>query len=103
LKCKRKFLLSITENPLADPSEICALEFQRGISTIRDLHGFADYRHQSPRFCASYDNVTMGSSAKNTVRLTIALEVDEEWPSPSPLGGPSIAAFVAPGGMTPIG
>jgi hypothetical protein len=52
------------------------------------------------------DNVTIGSPAENTVRLTIALEADEEWPSPSPLGGPLIAAFVAPSGMKwwiPIG
>jgi hypothetical protein len=45
------------------------------------------------------DNVAIGSPAENTVRLTIALEADEEWLPPSPLGGPLIVAFVAPSGM----
>jgi len=52
------------------------------------------------------DNVTTGSPAENTVRLTIALEADEDWPSPLPPGGPLIAAFVATSGMNmvvPIG
>ncbi|MBS0274113.1 MAG: hypothetical protein JSR55_06860 [Proteobacteria bacterium] len=36
-----------------DPSEICAFEFKNGISPIRKLVGFSDYRHQSVDFSTS--------------------------------------------------
>jgi hypothetical protein len=106
LKSRRNFLLSITKNRLADPSEICAHEFKEefrrsAICAVSPTIGINRLDSAHPT-----DNVTIGSPAENTVRLTIALEADEEWPSPSPLGGPLIAAFVAPSGMKwwiPIG
>jgi len=105
LKSKRKFLLSITKNRLADPSEICALEFKEefrrsAICAVSPTIGINRFDSAHPT-----DNVTIGSLAENTVRLTMALEA-AEWPSPSPLGWPLIAAFVAPSGMKwwiPIG
>jgi hypothetical protein len=106
LKSKRKFLLPIAKNRLADPSEICTLEFKEefrrsAICAVLPTIGINRFDSAHPT-----DNVTIGSPAENTVRLTTALEADEEGPSPSPLGGPLIAALVAPNGMKwwiPIG
>jgi hypothetical protein len=78
LNSKRKFLLTITKNRLADPSEICALEFKEkfrrsAICAVSPTIDRFDSAHPT-------DNVTIGSPAENTVRLTIALEADEERP-----------------------
>jgi len=93
------------KNRLFDPSKIRALEFKgefrrSAICAVSPTIGINRFDSANPT-----DNVAIGSSAENTVRLTIALEADEERPSP-PLGGPLIAAFVAPSGMKwwiPIG
>jgi hypothetical protein len=46
LNSKRKFFLRTTKGRLAGPSEIRALDFKKGISTIRDVLGFSDDRYR---------------------------------------------------------
>jgi hypothetical protein len=80
LNCKRKFFLTITKNRLADPSEICALEFKEefrrsAICSVSATIGINRFDSAHPT-----DNVAIGSPAENTVRLAIALEANEEWP-----------------------
>jgi hypothetical protein len=93
LKYRRKFLLSIVKNRLADPSEVCALEFKEefrrsAICSVSATIGINRFDSAHPT-----DYVAVGSPAEKTVSLTIALEADREWPSTSPLGGPFIAAL----------
>jgi hypothetical protein len=72
--------MSITKNRLADPSEICALEFKEefrrsALCSVSATIGINRFDSAHPP-----DNVAIGSPAENTVRLAIALEADEEWP-----------------------
>jgi hypothetical protein len=46
----RKFFLHTVKNRLADPSEIFALDFKKGILAIQNPLGFSDYRHRSVGF-----------------------------------------------------
>jgi hypothetical protein len=80
VELQAQLFLSIMKNRLADPSEICALEFKEkfrrsSICMVSPTIGIN-------RFDSAYPtgNVANGSPAENTVRLTIALKADEEWP-----------------------
>jgi hypothetical protein len=48
-----QFFLRSVKNRLPDPSELCPLDFKKGISPIQNLLGFSDYRHQSVDLSAS--------------------------------------------------
>jgi hypothetical protein len=50
LNFQRNFFLCAMKHRLADPSEICALDFEDEFSTIRKLLGFSDYRYRLADF-----------------------------------------------------
>jgi hypothetical protein len=64
LNSKRKFFLRTTKGRLAGPSEIRALDFKKGISTIRDLLGFSDYQYRLVDFRHPIDEMSFARLAE---------------------------------------